>query len=57
MSELCSLTAVQLLEGYRTRAFSPVEVAAAVLKRIEEDRQSTRGKLSHLGQTSLMCSA
>jgi len=36
MSELCSLTAVQLLEGYRTRAFSPVEVAAAVLKRIEE---------------------
>jgi aspartyl-tRNA(Asn)/glutamyl-tRNA(Gln) amidotransferase subunit A len=36
MSELCSLTAVQLLEGYRTKAFSPVEVAAAVLRRIEE---------------------
>jgi aspartyl-tRNA(Asn)/glutamyl-tRNA(Gln) amidotransferase subunit A len=36
VSELCSLTAVQLLEGYRTRAFSPVEVAAAVLKRIDE---------------------
>jgi aspartyl-tRNA(Asn)/glutamyl-tRNA(Gln) amidotransferase subunit A len=36
MSDLCSLTAVQLLEGYRTKAFSPVEVAAAVLKRIEE---------------------
>ena len=36
MSDLCSLTAVQLLEGYRTRAFSPVEAAAAVLKRIEQ---------------------
>ena len=36
MSELASLTAAQLLEGYRTKAFSPVEVAAAVLKRIEE---------------------
>src|SRR3954465_8780027 len=36
MSDLCSLSAVQLLEGYRTRAFSPVEVAAAVMKRIEE---------------------
>ena len=36
MSDLCALTAVELLEGYRTRAFSPVEVAAAVMKRIEE---------------------
>jgi aspartyl-tRNA(Asn)/glutamyl-tRNA(Gln) amidotransferase subunit A len=36
VTDLCSLTAVQLLEGYRTRAFSPVEVAAAVMKRIEE---------------------
>ncbi|HEV7476988.1 MAG TPA: amidase family protein, partial [Burkholderiales bacterium] len=36
MSELCSLTAVQLLEGYRTGAFSPVEVAASVMRRIEE---------------------
>jgi aspartyl-tRNA(Asn)/glutamyl-tRNA(Gln) amidotransferase subunit A len=36
MSGLASLTAAQLLEGYRTKAFSPVEVAAAVLKRIEE---------------------
>jgi aspartyl-tRNA(Asn)/glutamyl-tRNA(Gln) amidotransferase subunit A len=36
VSDLCSLTAVQLLDGYRTRAFSPVEVAAAVMKRIEE---------------------
>jgi aspartyl-tRNA(Asn)/glutamyl-tRNA(Gln) amidotransferase subunit A len=36
MSDLFSLTAVQLLEGYRTRAFSPVEVARAVMKRIDE---------------------
>jgi len=36
VSDLCALTAVELLEGYRTRAFSPVEVAAAVMKRIEE---------------------
>jgi len=35
-TDLCSLTAVQLMEGYRTRQFSPVEVAAAVIKRIEE---------------------
>jgi aspartyl-tRNA(Asn)/glutamyl-tRNA(Gln) amidotransferase subunit A len=35
-NDLCSLTAVQLMEGYRTRAFSPVEVAVAVMKRIEE---------------------
>ena len=30
------LTAVQLLEGYRKREISPVEVAQAVLKRIEQ---------------------
>jgi aspartyl-tRNA(Asn)/glutamyl-tRNA(Gln) amidotransferase subunit A len=35
-TDLCSLTAVQLMEGYRTRAFSPVEVAGAVIKRIDE---------------------
>jgi aspartyl-tRNA(Asn)/glutamyl-tRNA(Gln) amidotransferase subunit A len=35
-TDLCSLTAVQLMEGYRTRAFSPVEVASAVVRRIEE---------------------
>ena len=35
-AELCSLTAAQLLDGYRTRTLSPVEVAEAVLKRIEE---------------------
>jgi aspartyl-tRNA(Asn)/glutamyl-tRNA(Gln) amidotransferase subunit A len=35
-NDLCSLTAVQLMEGYRTRAFSPVEVTQAVLKRIAE---------------------
>jgi aspartyl-tRNA(Asn)/glutamyl-tRNA(Gln) amidotransferase subunit A len=34
--DLCALNAVQLLEGYRTKAFSPVEVAAAVVKRIKE---------------------
>jgi aspartyl-tRNA(Asn)/glutamyl-tRNA(Gln) amidotransferase subunit A len=35
-TDLCSLTAVQLMEGYRTRAFSPVEVTEAVLRRISE---------------------
>ena len=35
MSELCSLGASEILEKYRTRALSPVEVAEAVLKRIE----------------------
>ena len=35
MSELWSLTAAQLLEGYRRHEFSPVEVARAVLARIE----------------------
>jgi aspartyl-tRNA(Asn)/glutamyl-tRNA(Gln) amidotransferase subunit A len=34
-NELCALTATALLEGYRRRTLSPVEVAAAVLKRIE----------------------
>jgi aspartyl-tRNA(Asn)/glutamyl-tRNA(Gln) amidotransferase subunit A len=33
--ELCTLTATALLEGYRRRTLSPVEVAAAVLQRIE----------------------
>jgi aspartyl-tRNA(Asn)/glutamyl-tRNA(Gln) amidotransferase subunit A len=35
MSELWSLTAAQLLDGYRRHEFSPVEVARAVLARIE----------------------
>ena len=35
-TDLCSLTAVQLMDGYRTRAFSPVEVTEAILKRISE---------------------
>src|SRR5262252_1649031 len=36
MSDLCSLTAVQLLEKYVRRALSPVEVTKAVLERIEK---------------------
>jgi aspartyl-tRNA(Asn)/glutamyl-tRNA(Gln) amidotransferase subunit A len=36
VSDLAALTAAQLLEGYRTRAISPVEAARAVMKRIEE---------------------
>jgi len=36
MSELCALTAVQLLDGFRKRDFSPVEVARAVMKRIDD---------------------
>jgi aspartyl-tRNA(Asn)/glutamyl-tRNA(Gln) amidotransferase subunit A len=36
MTELHQLTATALLEGYRTRTLSPVEVARAVLKRIED---------------------
>jgi aspartyl-tRNA(Asn)/glutamyl-tRNA(Gln) amidotransferase subunit A len=36
MNELWQLTAAQLLDGYRTRAFSPVEAARAVMKRIEQ---------------------
>ena len=35
MSDPCALTATALLEGYRKRTLSPVEVAQAVLKRIE----------------------
>jgi aspartyl-tRNA(Asn)/glutamyl-tRNA(Gln) amidotransferase subunit A len=35
MSELCALTATELLEGFRKRTLSPVEVARAVLARIE----------------------
>jgi len=34
-SDLCALTATELLEGYRKKAFSPVEVIRAVLARIE----------------------
>jgi aspartyl-tRNA(Asn)/glutamyl-tRNA(Gln) amidotransferase subunit A len=33
--DLCALSATALLEGYRTRTLSPVEVAEAVLNRIE----------------------
>ena len=36
MSDLCSLTASELLRLYRSKAVSPVEVAGAVLRRIEE---------------------
>ena len=36
MTDLHQLTATALLEGYRTRTLSPVEVARAVLKRIED---------------------
>ncbi len=36
MSDLCSLTASELLRLYRGKAVSPVEVAGAVLRRIEE---------------------
>ena len=36
MSDLCSLSAVQLLEKYVRRELSPVEVAKAVLARIEK---------------------
>jgi len=35
MTELHALTATELLEGYRTRTLSPVEVAQAVMRRIE----------------------
>ena len=34
--ELCLLSASALLEGYRTQTLSPVEVAKAVLARIEK---------------------
>ena len=36
MSDLCALTAVELLDGFRKRDFSPVEAAQAVLKRIKD---------------------
>jgi aspartyl-tRNA(Asn)/glutamyl-tRNA(Gln) amidotransferase subunit A len=35
MSDLCALSAAALLEGFRKRTLSPVEVTAAVLERIE----------------------
>jgi aspartyl-tRNA(Asn)/glutamyl-tRNA(Gln) amidotransferase subunit A len=35
-ADLCRLSAVELLEGYRTHAITPVEVAAAVVRRIGE---------------------
>src|SRR5687768_6580538 len=34
MSDLCNLTATALLEGFRLRTLSPVEVAQAVLQRV-----------------------
>ena len=34
-SDLCSLSASELVEKFRTKALSPVEVARAVAKRIE----------------------
>src|SRR5690349_24199725 len=36
MSDLCSLTAVQLLEGFNKHTLSPVEATKAVLARIEK---------------------
>jgi aspartyl-tRNA(Asn)/glutamyl-tRNA(Gln) amidotransferase subunit A len=35
-ADLCRLSAVELLEGYRTHAITPVEVAAALVRRIGE---------------------
>jgi aspartyl-tRNA(Asn)/glutamyl-tRNA(Gln) amidotransferase subunit A len=35
-ADLCSLTAVELLDGYRMRRLSPVDVTRAVLERIEQ---------------------
>jgi aspartyl-tRNA(Asn)/glutamyl-tRNA(Gln) amidotransferase subunit A len=35
VSDLCALTAAELLEAFRKKTLSPVEVTAAVLKRIE----------------------
>jgi aspartyl-tRNA(Asn)/glutamyl-tRNA(Gln) amidotransferase subunit A len=35
MSELCALTATELVEAFRKKTLSPVEVTEAVLKRIE----------------------
>src|SRR4026209_498844 len=34
-TDLCTLTACELLEGFRTQTLSPVEVTEAVLRRIE----------------------
>ncbi len=34
-SELCSLSATEMVDGYRKKSFSPVEVTKAVLERIE----------------------
>ncbi|HEX2567679.1 MAG TPA: amidase family protein, partial [Burkholderiales bacterium] len=36
MADLCALSAAELLEGYRKKALSPVEVAQAVSTRIEK---------------------
>ena len=35
-NDLCTLTATALLEGYRKRTLSPVEVTQAVLQRIHD---------------------
>jgi aspartyl-tRNA(Asn)/glutamyl-tRNA(Gln) amidotransferase subunit A len=35
MTDFCAMTATDLLDGYRRKAFSPLEVTRAVLKRIE----------------------
>ncbi|MFL5862166.1 MAG: amidase, partial [Solirubrobacteraceae bacterium] len=37
MTDLVRLTAIQLIEGYRARALSPVEVVDALAERIERD--------------------
>jgi aspartyl-tRNA(Asn)/glutamyl-tRNA(Gln) amidotransferase subunit A len=36
VSDLCALTATELVEAFRKKALSPVEVATAVVKRIEK---------------------
>jgi len=36
MSDLCALTAVELLDGFRKRDFSPVEAARSVMKRVDD---------------------
>jgi aspartyl-tRNA(Asn)/glutamyl-tRNA(Gln) amidotransferase subunit A len=47
MSELAWLSATELLDGYRARDFSPVEVAEAVLARIDADRLNAFVTVTH----------
>jgi aspartyl-tRNA(Asn)/glutamyl-tRNA(Gln) amidotransferase subunit A len=48
MSELWSLTAAQLLDGYRRHEFSPVEVTRSVMGRV----QALNGKLNAFCSTA-----